>query len=84
VGDKSRLIAVAPLTGVPHIGKQRWVGSHMKRCRLLSPNMSSRLLWLVSGPEKCMGLETPGAESLLIDYLKILHWAVIIGAWLLY
>jgi hypothetical protein len=57
--------------GGPPIGKQKQVGSQMstgcRRMHLLSPNMRRRLLLLVSGPEKCICLVPPGAESLLID-----------------
>jgi hypothetical protein len=62
-----------PLTGGPTIGKQRRVGSQVptgyRRMYVLSPNMRSRLLLLISGPKKCTGLESPGAKSLLFDWL---------------
>jgi hypothetical protein len=62
-----------PLTGGPTIGKQRRVGSQVptgyRRTYVLSPNMRSRLLLLISGPKKCTGLESPGAKSLLFDWL---------------
>jgi hypothetical protein len=49
-----------PRTGGPLIGKQRWVGSQVptgyRRMNLLSLNMRSRLLLLVSGPTKCTGV----------------------------
>jgi hypothetical protein len=71
VEDRSRSIAVAPLTGGPHIGKQRWVGSQVpsgyRRMHLLSSIVRNRLLLLVSWPAKCTGLEPLDAELLLLD-----------------
>jgi hypothetical protein len=89
VGDGSRLTDVVPLTGGSPNGKQRWVGSQVpagcRRMYLLSPNMRSRLLLLVSGPPKCVGLELLGEKSLLLDWLfgdfalGCNHWCLAFG-----
>jgi hypothetical protein len=63
VGDRSRFIAVVPLTGGPHIEKQRWY-----------QGQQSVWVWKHQVQSHCS----------LVDYLEILHWAVIIGAWIPY
>jgi hypothetical protein len=77
VGDGSRLIVVVPLNGGgPPIGKKRWVSTQVPtgcRMHLLSPNIRGSLLLLASGPIKCMVMEPPGAKSMSLDCLEIMH-----------
>jgi hypothetical protein len=87
VGDESRLTAVAPMTGGPPIGKQRWVGSQvttMQKNAFFKFKHEKHVASAGISASKVYGFGiTRSSHCCLVDSSQILHWAVIIGAWLL-